>query len=94
MLLKAAIQVVCIQLLETRCKLALNKVSMDTSFIFGFDGGLSSLKVSNVNTWGIHVAESMIVIAGLEIEAGVIVFATLFIVIYMEIIITLHWIIL
>lgn len=48
-LLRADIQVVCFQLLETKCKLALKKVSMDTSFIFGFNGGFSSLKVSTVN---------------------------------------------
>jgi hypothetical protein len=47
-LLRADIQVVCFQLLKTKYKLALKKVSMATSFIFGFDGGFSSLKVSTV----------------------------------------------
>ena len=48
-LLRADVPVVCFQLLETKCKLALKKASMDTSFIFGFDGGFSSLKVCTVN---------------------------------------------
>ena len=47
-ILRADVPVVCFQLLETKCKLALKKASMDTSFIFGFDGGFSSLKVCTV----------------------------------------------